>query len=446
MKKLSFAAALLAASAVSHLPVSAQPVPVSAQPAAFATAAQTDPAKLGWMQGAPPAPEKIIRADGTHYSFPKSRWSFSNWRALFPTTGLTPSGTPALLPRKLRTDIDALGFTPMGGAGSIRWDQSLGLNYTDAIIVLHKGRVVYERSFGVTRTDTPHISWSVTKSFVGLLAETLVAEGRLDPEAQVTAIIPELAQTGFAGATVRQVMDMTTGIAFDENYGDPNSDISRHALAGGMFTRPPGYKGPDGFLAFLATIGPKGRHGEVFTYRTANTDLLGWIVARAGGEPLAQQMQNRFWGPMGMAHPAYLHVDPVGTPFAGGGLSASVEDLARFGEMVRLNGRFNGRQIVPAAAVASIRAGADPAKFPAKTYPTLPGWSYRSQWWVAPDGSFSARGVHGQAIWIDPGTEVVIARVASHPLAGNVNFDPTSLPAYRAVAARLAGSRRTGGH
>jgi len=439
MKTLSLAAALMAAPAVTVMPAAAQ---APAQQPAFATAAETDPVKLGWMQGTPPAPEKIIRADGSHYSFPKSRWSFSNWRALFPTAGLTPATTPALLPRKLRTDIDALRFTPIGGTEPIRWDQSLALNYTDAIVVLHKGRVVYERSFGVTALDTPHITWSVTKSFVGLLAETLIAEGRLDPEAQVTALIPEVAKTGFAGATVRQVMDMTTGIAFDETYGDPNSDITRHALAGGMFARPPGYKGPDGFLAFLATIGPKGTHGDAFTYRTANTDLLGWIVARAGGKPIAAQMQDRFWGPMGMAHPANLHLDPVGTPFAGGGLSASVEDMARFGEMVRLNGRFNGRQIVPAAAIASIKAGADPAKFPAKTYPTLPGWSYRSQWWVAPDGSFSARGVHGQAIWIDPKSEVVIARVASHPLAGNVRFDPTSLPAYRAVADHLAGLQR----
>ncbi len=434
MKTITLAAALLAAPAVTHVPASAQ------QPS-FATAAESDPAKLGWMQGTPPAPDKQIRADGSHYSFPMSRWSFSNWRTLFPTAGLTPATTPSLLPRKLRTDIDALRFTPIGANSPVTWSQSLGLNYTDAILVLHKGRVVYERSFGVTGIDTPHIAWSATKSFVGLLAETLIAEGGLDPEAQATSLIPELAQTGFAGATVRQVMDMTTAIAFDETYGDPTSDISRHALAGGMFTRPPGYKGPDGFLAFLATIGANGTHGEAFTYRTANTDLLGWIVARAGGKPLAQQMQERFWTPMGMAHPASFHLDPVGTPFAGGGLNASVEDLARFGEMVRLNGSFNGRQIVPAAAIAGIRAGADPSKFPAKTYTTLPGWAYRSNWWVAPDGVISARGVHGQAIWIDPRAEVVIARVASHPIAGNVHIDPTSLPAYRAVADHLAGTR-----
>lgn len=415
--------------------------PAAAQQPAFATAAESDPARLGWMQGTPPAPEKQIRADGSHYSFPMLRWSFSNWRSLFPTAGLTPAATPALLPRKRRTDLDSVRFTPIGGTSPITWEQSLGPNYTDAIIVLHRGRVVYERSFGVTGIDTPHIAWSVTKSFVGLLAEALIAEGRLDADAQVTSLIPELAQSGFAGATVRQVMDMTTGIAFDESYGDPQSDMSRLALAGGMLTRPPGHQGPEGFLAFLATIGAKGAHGEAFTYRTANTDLLGWIVARAGGKPLAKQMQDRFWGPMGMAHEAYFHIDSIGTPFAGGGLNASVEDLARFGEMVRLNGRFNGRQIVPEAAIASITAGGDPAKFPARTFPTLTGWSYRSQWWVAPDGTISARGVHGQAIWIDPGAEVVIARVASHPVASNVFNDPTSLPAYRAVADHLAATR-----
>ena len=106
---------------------------------------------------------------------------------------------------------------------------------------------------------------------------------------------------------------------------------------------------------------------------------------------------------------------------------------------MRLGGHFNGQQIVPAAVVSDIRAGASREAFVKAGYATLPGWSYHNQWWISHDdhGAFMARGIHGQAIYVDPKAEMVIARFASHPLAGNVNLDPTSLPAYRAIAEHL---------
>jgi len=107
--------------------------------------------------------------------------------------------------------------------------------------------------------------------------------------------------------------------------------------------------------------------------------------------------------------------------------------------MIRLDGTYNGHRIVPAAVIADIRRGGSPAAFVPAGYTTLPGWSYRKQWWISHDdhGAFMARGIHGQAIYIDPKAEMVIARFASHPLAGNMNLDPMSLPAYRAIANQL---------
>ena len=135
-----------------------------------------------------------------------------------------------------------------------------------------------------------------------------------------------------------------------------------------------------------------------------------------------------------------MMVDAQGTVFGGGGLMASARDMARFGEMMRLGGKWKGKQIIPASAHADIVEGASKADFAKNgAYPTLPGWSYRNQWWVSHNehGAYSARGIHGQAIYIDPKAEMVIARVASHPMAGNVNFDPTSIPAYHALARHL---------
>ena len=129
---------------------------------------------------------------------------------------------------------------------------------------------------------------------------------------------------------------------------------------------------------------------------------------------------------------------------AAGGLSCRLRDLARFGEMIRLDGRLNGRQIVPAAVVADIRKGGSKAAFAGAGYKTLPGASYHNQWWVLHDehGAFAARGIHGQGIYVDPKAEMVIARFASSPVAGNVGLDPTTLPAYRALARHLMAKPR----
>ena len=409
-------------------------------------AAASDPANMGWMHGSPPAAHKMIRLEDLgHFTFPKTRWSFSNYRQFTRSIGVTRGDMAVVaLPRAERKDIDAIHFTPLGGTQPMTWAQSLSANYTDGIVVLHRGSIIYERYFGVTTPHSQHIAFSVTKSFIGTLAASLAAEGRLDPDAPVTRYVPELAQSGFGDATVRQVMDMTTGIAFDETYTNPNADIFRHALAGGFGPRPKDYAGPEGLQAFLLTIGKKGEHGERFTYRTANTDALAWIVERVSGERIATLLEDRFWRKLGMEQDASMQIDGTGMVFGGGGLMPALRDMARFGEMMRNGGKWQGKQVVPAAAIADITKGGGKTEFAKNgAYPTLPGWSYRNQWWVSHNdhGAYSARGIHGQAIYIDPKAEMVIARFASHPMAGNVAIDPTSIPAYEALGRLLVGEK-----
>ena len=184
---------------------------------------------------------------------------------------------------------------------------------------------------------------------------------------------------------------------------------------------------------------PEGRHGEAFHYRTANADALGWIIARVSGRSVAQLLSERIWSRLGAEQDAYISVDASGTPFAGGGMNAGLRDLARFGELMRNGGRHNGQQVIPQAVVDDIRAGASREDFAKAGYDLLQGWSYRNMWWVThnPNGAFMARGVYGQALYIDPAAEMVIARFASHPVAANAASDPTSLPAYAALARHL---------
>lgn len=411
----------------------------------FPSAQDCDPVKLGWMLGTPPAADKLVRFDdGSMMRFPQNRWANSHFRELVPTKSVSRgTGAVAALPRAERTDLDAVSFMPIGGTAPMSWADALSANYTDGIVVLHKGSIVFERYFGALDAQTPHIGFSVSKSFIGTIAACLVHEGRLDDQASVSHYIPELTASGFGDATVRQVMDMLTGLQYSEVYTDPNADIWTHVRAGGLLPRPHGYEGPDNLYTYLQSVKKIGAHGESFSYKTINTDTLGWIIRRVTGLSLAENLSQRIWRQLGAEQDAYITVDTAGTEFAGAGLNTTLRDLARFGEMMRNDGQAQGQQVIPKAVVDDIRKGAYPEKFIPSGYITLPGWSYRNMWWVSHNahGAYMARGIHGQALYIDPTAEMVIARYASHHIAGNMGIDPQSLPAYHALALHLMKDR-----
>lgn len=408
----------------------------------FPDAQASDPATLGWMIGSPPPPERTVRfEDGSYFQFPAMRWSVSNFRQLMPTVNVPRgAGAPTLLPQALRNDIDALSFVPLGSQMPMTWEQSLAATYTDGILVLHRGKVVYERYFGVLKPQGEHAAMSVTKSVVGTLGATLVAEGRLDEQQRIEHYVPQLSQSAFGSASVRQVLDMTTGLQYSEDYADPNAEVWAHAKAGNPLPKPADYTGPRSYYEFLQTVRLQGAHGAAFSYKTVNTDVLGWVIARLTGHSVAEELSQRIWSKLGAEHDAYFSVDSIGTPFAGGGLNTSLRDLARFGEMLRNEGRYNGQQIVPKAVVDDIRRGGSRAVFAKADYPLLKGWSYRSMWWVTdkPGGAFMARGVHGQRLYVDPAAQLVIVRFASHPVASNSANDPVTLPAFDALARHLS--------
>ncbi len=414
-----------------------------------ASAADSDPRIMGWMQGFPPPADKLIgQPDSNFFSFPKMRWTVCHFRELLPTKQVSRGLAPSVsLERAPDDGIDNVTFKPLGGDKPMTWKESLSANYADGMLILHRGRIVYERYFGCLDELGKHGAMSMTKSMTGLLAEILVAEGRLDDATTVAAIIPELKGSAFGNATVRQVMDMTTALDFSEDYSDPNAGIWIYNAAANPLPKPADYKGPIGYYEFLQTVKQKGTHGEAFGYKTVNTDALGWIIARTTGKSVPDLLSERIWQQIGAEQDGYMTVDSLGTAFAGGGLSAGLRDLGRIGLLMLNEGMINGKRLFPAAAVKSIRDGGDKNAFEKAGYTTMPGGSYRGMWWVFHNahGAFAARGVHGQTIYVDPTAEMVIVRFSSHPKAKNAYIDPTSLPAYQAVAEYLVGKGAGGG-
>lgn len=415
------------------------PAPMSAQ--------ASSPQAMGWMQGSPPAADKTIRfTDPDFFAFPKLRWTVCNFRQLMPTVGVDNGSQGAsTLPTALDASLDQVSFTPLGTDKKMSWKAAFDANYSDGVIVLHHGRVVYERYDGCLGPQALHGAMSVTKSLTGLLAEVLVAEGQLDENARVGTLIPELQASAFGDATVRQVMDMTTALDYSENYADPNAEVWTYAKAGSPLPPPPGYTGPRSYFEFLQTVKKKGEHGAAFGYKTVNADTLGWLIARTTGKSVAQELSERLWSRLGTEREAFYTVDSIGTPFAGGGFNATLRDMARLGQLMLNDGRWGDEQLVPPEAIAHIRHGGKKDIFARADYKLLPGWSYASLWWISNDdhGAYAARGVHGQTLWVDPKADMVIVRFASHPVAANAASDPTSLPAYRAVANHLMAHDKT---
>lgn len=404
--------------------------------------AASDPVALGWMQGAPPPLAKRIRfEDDRALDFPQIRWSLSHMRELVPTAaiwrgsgaaselGTAPAGAAA---------IDSLSFVGLHGR-TVSWPQSLQDTYTDGIVILHRGRRVYERYFGALQPHLPHSCFSITKSYAATLAATLIHEGVLDENRTVSHYLPEMTDTAYREATLRQVLDMQIGVAYSELYADPKAHIWDYTRAGGLRSRPRDYAGPTNFYEYLQTLRPEGDHGAAFAYKTINTEVMCWVMKRVTGVALQDMLSQRIWSRIGCEEDGYITVDSIGVPMGGGGLSASLRDLCRFGELMRCEGAWGGKQLIPAEVVADIRRGSDPRKFAKAEYTLLPGYSYRSMWWVAhnPLGLIEARGIHGQRLYIAPQAEVVIARFASHPIASSAANDPITLPAFAAVCHSL---------
>ncbi len=397
-----------------------------------------------WMKGFPPTKDVWVRFDDPGSAqFPQLRWAMNHYRELAPTKTVRRSAAPAALPRAgAEAALDGLGFTALTGE-SVTWASAFASIHTDGLCVLHKGRVVYERYWGACEPYRPHLVMSVTKSFVGLLAQMLVHEGRLDETALVPVYLPEMKGTAYETATIRDVMDMRIGVKYSENYADPAAEVWDYGRAGGMMARGRDYAGPDTLYDFLKALEQEGPHGEGFAYKTVSTEVLAWIIKRIEGRDLSSVLSERIWSRIGTEEDAYFNIDIVGTEVGGGGLNATLRDLARFGEMMRNDGQAGGAEIVPKAVVDDIRFNGSPEAFAHAGYATLPGWAYRNMWWVSNNahGAYMARGIYGQNVYVDPKAEMVISRLGSHSIAANTATDHLVLPAYQAAAEALMAGR-----
>jgi len=397
--------------------------------------AADNPIELEWMAGFPPPAEKLVRfGDGTYLSWPQLRWSFNNMEQLVPSKAVWQGSRASRPLRSAPHSFDHLDIVLADGR-HMTWANMLSGTHTDGLAILHRGHLVYEEYFGAAEPHKRHTMMSCNKSMVGTLAECLMVAGRLDAQVLVPTVIPELADSAWGDATVRQVLDMVIGMHFHEDYLDPASDVWTFMRSTGM--TPSRSDDPLTVADFLPTIAKEGEHGTSFAYREPNIFVLGWIVRRAAGTDLATLASELIWQHLGAEHDWLYMVDASGAETTA---MVTLRDFVRFGELFCNRGVIDGRRIVPEPVIESIFGGGDQEVFARGNVDTLPGWSYRSQWWCRHvDGRIcpTARGAYGQMLYIDPTNELVIARFGSSPDAPSSLLDPIIWPAVDAITAEL---------
>jgi CubicO group peptidase (beta-lactamase class C family) len=389
----------------------------------------------------PPASENQVSLANWREA-PFNRWSFRHVREIIPTAEIAHD------PHRVRPLPIGLVNTDnirIRGAKDrvLSLDDFFMAASTDSLVILHRGRIIVERYADGMTAETPHILMSVSKSVLGLLTGILVSGEILDPNGQVTTVIPEVSETAYKGATIRHLLDMRTGVAFDEDYTATSGPIVEYRKATNWHPLGPG-DCPSDLRSFYQCLRARdGKHGGRFHYVSPNSDLLGWVIERATGQRFADLMSRYIWKPMGAHHSAYITVDRLGAPRCAGGICATARDLARLGQVVADGGAYEGTQIIPSVWIDDIvQNGSADAWDDGVFAPFFPGrkMHYRNKWYVELGEAplLFALGIHAQYLFVDRRNQVVIVMMSSQadPLdAGLISLTMTAVSHFREVFA-----------
>ena len=326
---------------------------------------------------------------------PFSRWAFHHVRELVPSADIA-------------NDSAKVHALPAAPADLCAFDMESFLREsdTDAMAIAQRGRLIFERYANGMTEDTPHILMSVSKSMLGLLFHEL----RLDAEREVAHFIPEMRDTAYRGATLRHLLDMRSGIVWDEDYLATAGPIVEYRKATGWNPLAPG-EAPSDLKSFLKGLKQGARHGGPFRYISPNSDLLGWVIERATGRRYAELMSELVWKRLGAERSAYITVERLDTPRAAGGMCVTLRDLVRVGQwMIESPGLMKDLE---ANGEAAAWAAGDLVQY----YPRLP-MHYSSQWYVLEGEAplIFGLGIHGQNLFIDRANALVIAKFSSQAL------------------------------
>ncbi|EOA3903240.1 serine hydrolase domain-containing protein [Bacillus cytotoxicus] len=345
---------------------------------------------------------------------PYLRWSYTNMKelALIHEVHNDPNNVTHF-PIALQ-NLDRFSIK-QGMRRDIPLKKLLDENKTDAFVVVHNGKLVYERYFNGYNPNTPHGMASLAKVFTGALIQSFIEEKRIDANQTAETYVKELQGTPFGKATIQQLMDMQVSVEYPTHGfrqpGLENQDAQLY-LASNMLPRRKNYDGPMNIYDMLREAKETAPPGTTFSYNNGSTETLAWIIRTITGKSLAENVSERIWSKIGMEQNAYYVTDETGIEQASAGLNATARDMAKFGELLLHNGQYHSMQVLPSSIsenIKSIRKGELAIEQGASI-------SYHNQWWIPHNehGAFEVLGSYGQRLYIDPKTNMVIVHFSSN--------------------------------
>jgi CubicO group peptidase (beta-lactamase class C family) len=369
-----------------------------------------------------PDPATLRRSSFT-WSQAEREFGFAHWDAVY-SGRLVPRGIQV---RGLPSGTPLASLSP-GTVGAQAIDRFINDEKVAGLIVLQNGAVRLERyALGYSATGR-WTSQSVAKAVTSTLVGAAVKDGfiaRIDDP--VTKYIVALRSSAYDSVTIRQLMTMTSGVKWNEDYTDPTSDVAR-------FYSEPVEPGMDATVSYMRKLPREAPPGTKWVYKTGETHLLGVLITSATKQTLAAYLSSKIWSPYGMEQSAVWTTDRGGHEFAGCCLQAGLRDFARFGQFVLDGGRIDGREIVPNGwfEAATQRQVGTP----------YGDQGYGYQWWITGGSSFAAIGIHGQLIYIDPARRLVVAINSAWPVAVAPERSQARREFLNVIAAAVDAERR----
>lgn len=330
-------------------------------------------------------------------------------------------------------DLDGLRISLSGRSWSL--DAALAATATDAFLVWHDGTVIHEAYFGGMAADDPHLLQSVTKTFVGAVAGRLAAAGALDLARPVGGYVAELAGTAYGSATVRDLLDMRSGVHFVCDYTDPKSHWAGLSRASGWVA---GAETPEGQHEYVRQLCLARPHGGHFEYRSSESAVLAWVCEQVTGTTFDRLLTQLLWIPMGAEAPAFMAVDPYGAPMAERGLCATARDVVRFATAWLPDGPI-GRQVLAPGWIQDTARADEGTRRAFDDHPARrllgPRSHYRNQVWVGSDepAVLYFTGIHGQLVLVDAAARLVVVKLSSQPVASDVETMQLQLAVLAAI-------------
>lgn len=353
--------------------------------------------------------------------------NFRSFNEVWPSSTMTASPTPYKYSQGEKTKLpDNFEFE----GKSFATQKFLEDSWTTGLLVIQDDKIVFEDYYLGNTESTRNISWSMAKSFISALFGIAMEENFIsDVMKPVEYYVPELKGSSYEGVRIKDVLQMSTGVKFNEDYGDFNSDINRWGR---------GFAMGDSQDEFAGTLEREVEPGTVNHYVSINTHVLGMIIKRATNRSITDYMQEKLWHPLGMEHDGYWLIDGEGMEMVLGGLNTTLRDYAKIGSLFMHNGVWQGKQLIPEPWIRASLTPDAPHVMPGEEF----GYGY--QWWIpkSDQGEFMALGIYNQNIYINPTTNTVIVKLSANPKYNDTSFVPSNdyaaMELYREIVKNVA--------